>query len=63
MGIERLAGRLKDLVEDPAHGKDRRTGVDGGPADIDLAQLAAGTGGAVKNGHVKPVRRQFERTD
>src|SRR5690606_21256225 len=37
--VELATGRLEQLIESPAHGHDRRPGIDMPPCNLDLAQL------------------------
>ncbi len=54
------SGRRKNLLEHPAHGENRRAGIDLPSAYGDLTHLAARCGGALQYDDVLAPRRQQE---
>ncbi len=54
------SGGLEQLVEHPPHGEHRRAGVDGPPANADLAHLSAGRGQRFEHGHLDALRREAD---
>ena len=61
MRVEARAGVGEQLVEDPAHGEDRRSGVDRRAVHRQMAHLAARRRSALENGDVSTLAREVER--
>ncbi len=61
--LERAAGLGQDLVEDPAHGEHRRTGIDRRAVDRELAHLAARRSRGFDQRDLQPALRQQQGAD
>ena len=59
--VEPLAGGGEDAVEHVAQGEDGGAGIDQPLPDLDLAQLAAGTGRALHHRDADAATREVER--